>query len=146
MQAAMYYAMEYMSGSKRYDYAMVQFKNDDGSLATCPAKIIGFVHYDKTLGIPTPHFVYCMELGLQEICAMNQTDHHLYAVVHTAKNCLSFNEFQKDFLCQFVPGDVTHWMYIIKMENIVGPLFVFKNYGGAGSVANILQCGLPQSK
>ncbi len=85
MQLVMYYAMEYVSGSKRYDYAMVQFENDDGSLATCPAKIIGFVCYDKTSCIPTLHFVDCMVLQLQEICAMNQTDHHLYTVVHTAK-------------------------------------------------------------
>jgi hypothetical protein len=64
-------------------------------------------------------------------------DHHLYAVVHTAKNYLSHDEFQKDFLCQFVLGGVTCCMYIIKVKNIIGPLFVFKNYGGAGSVANI---------
>jgi hypothetical protein len=65
MQPVMYYATEYVSGSKRYDYAMVQFENDDGSLATCPAKIIGFVCYNKTPGTPTPHFVDCMGLGLQ---------------------------------------------------------------------------------
>jgi hypothetical protein len=34
----------------------------------------------------------------------------------------------------------------IKVEDIASPLFVFKNYGGAGSVVNILQCTLPQSK
>jgi hypothetical protein len=83
---------------------------------------------------------------LQEICAMNQTDHHLYTVVHTAKKYFSYYEFQKDFLCQFVLGDVTCCMYIIKVEDIAVPLFVLKNFGGAGSVTNILQCALPQSK
>jgi hypothetical protein len=87
-----------------------------------------------------------MGLGFQEICDMNQTDHHLYAVVHTAKKYLSYDEFQKDFLCHFVLGDVTCCMYIIKVEDIAGPLFVFNNYGGAVSVANILQCTLLQSK
>ncbi len=135
MQPVMYYAMEYVSGSKRYDYAMVQYENDDRSLGTCPAKIIGFVHYDKTHGITTPHFVDCMGLGLQEICDMNQTDHHLYAVVHTAEKYLSYDEFQKEFLCQFILGDVTRCIYIIKVEDIVGPLFVFNNSGCAGSVA-----------
>jgi hypothetical protein len=77
---------------------------------------------------------------------MNQMDHHLYAAVHTAGNYLSYDEFQNDFLCRYVLGDVTRSMYITKVENIVGPLFVFKNYGGAGSFANILQCALPQSK
>ncbi len=95
----MFYVTEYVSGSKRYDYAMVQFENNDGSLASCSAKIISFVHYNKTPGIPTPHFVDCMELGLQEICAMNQKDHHLYVVVHTAKKYLSYDEFQKEFWC-----------------------------------------------
>jgi hypothetical protein len=78
---------------------------------------------------------------------MNQMDHYLYAVVHTAKKYLSYDvEFQKDFLCLFVLADVTHCMYIIKVEDIAGPLFVFKNYGGAGSVANKLQCAVLQSK
>ncbi len=66
MQPVMYYAMEYVSGSKRYDYAMVQFENDDGSLATCQAKIICFVHYDEIPGILTPHFVDCMGLGCKK--------------------------------------------------------------------------------
>jgi hypothetical protein len=38
MQPVMYYAMEYVSGSKRYDYAMFQFNNDDGSFATVQPK------------------------------------------------------------------------------------------------------------
>ncbi len=37
-------------------------------------------------------------------------------------------------------------MYTIKVEDIVGPLLVFKNYGGKDSIANILECALPQSK
>jgi hypothetical protein len=85
MQPVMYYATEYVSGSKRYDYAMVQFENNDGSLATCPAKIISYVGYDTTPGIRTLHFVDCMGLGLQEICAMNQMDHHLCCYPHCQK-------------------------------------------------------------
>jgi hypothetical protein len=146
MQPVMCYAMEYVSGSKRYDYVMVQFENNDGSLATCPAIIICFVCYDKTPGIPTLHFVDCVGLGLQEIRAMNQTDHHIYAVVHNAKKYLSYDEFQNDFFCQFFLCDVTCCMYIIKVEDIAGPLFLFNNYGSAGIVANIVECALPQSK
>jgi hypothetical protein len=85
MQSVIYYAMEHVSGSKRCDYAMFQFKNNDVSLVICPAKIINFVCYGTTPGIPTPHFVDSMGHGLQEICTMTQMDHHLYAVVHTAK-------------------------------------------------------------
>jgi hypothetical protein len=129
MQPVMYYATEYVSGSERYDYAMVQLENNEGSLATCLAKIIGFVCYDETPGIPTLHVIDCMGHGLQEIHAMIQIDHHLYAVVHTAKKYLSYDEFQRDFLCQFVLGDVIRCMYIFKVEDISGPLFVFNNHG-----------------
>ncbi len=51
-----YYANEYMNGQKRYDYAMIEFVSDDGTVATCPAMILGFVRYNITLGIPTPQF------------------------------------------------------------------------------------------
>jgi hypothetical protein len=61
---------------------MVQFENVDGSLATCLAKIISFVWYNKTPGIPTLHFLDSMGLMLQEIFAKNKVDNHLYTVVH----------------------------------------------------------------
>jgi hypothetical protein len=51
-----YYANEYMNGQKRYDYAMIKFVSDDGAIATCSARILGFVQYTITLGIPTPQF------------------------------------------------------------------------------------------
>jgi hypothetical protein len=35
-------------------------------------------------------------------------------------------------------------MYIIKVDDIVCPLFVFKNYGGEGKMAKDLFCALPQ--
>ncbi len=51
-----YYANEYMNRQKRYDYAMIEFESDDGTIASCPAMILGFVQYNITLGIPTPQF------------------------------------------------------------------------------------------
>jgi hypothetical protein len=53
---ATYYATEYMNGEKRYDYTMIDFLSDDGLSATCPAMILGFLRYNITLGIHTPHF------------------------------------------------------------------------------------------
>jgi hypothetical protein len=41
-----YYANEYMNGQTRYDYAMIEFVSDDGTIATCPAMILGFVRYN----------------------------------------------------------------------------------------------------
>ena len=48
-----YYANEYMNSQKRYDYAMIKFVSDDGTIATCPAMRLGFVQYNITLGIST---------------------------------------------------------------------------------------------
>ena len=42
---------EYMNGQKRYDYAMIEFVSDDGNIAICPARVLGFVGYNITLGI-----------------------------------------------------------------------------------------------
>jgi hypothetical protein len=38
-----YYVNEYMNGQKRYDYAMIEFVSDDGTIALCPVIILGFV-------------------------------------------------------------------------------------------------------
>ena len=54
-----YYANDYMNGQKRYDYAMIEFVSDDGTVATCPAMILGFVQYNITLCIPTPYTAIC---------------------------------------------------------------------------------------
>jgi hypothetical protein len=44
-----------MNGDRQYNFAMIDFLLDDGDTATCPAKILGFVRYTITSGIPTPH-------------------------------------------------------------------------------------------
>jgi hypothetical protein len=63
-----YYANEYMNGQKRYDYAMIEFLSDDGTVATPPAIILGFVWYSNiTLGIPTPQFTGEEELSSNTI-------------------------------------------------------------------------------
>ena len=35
-----------MNGQKRYDYAIIEFVSDDGTVATCPAMILGLVQYN----------------------------------------------------------------------------------------------------
>ncbi len=62
-----YYANEYMNSQKRYDSAMIEFVSDDGTIATCPAMILGFVQYNITLGISTPQFKGEEELTLNTI-------------------------------------------------------------------------------
>ncbi len=51
-----YYTTQYMNGKKRYDYAMINFVSDKGITETCPSKILVFVRYNITKGIPTPQF------------------------------------------------------------------------------------------
>jgi hypothetical protein len=49
-----YYTTEYMNGEKRYDYAIINFVSDEGITETCQSKILGFVRYNITKGIPRP--------------------------------------------------------------------------------------------
>ncbi len=56
-----------MNGQKRYDYAMIEFVSDDGTIATRPAMILGIVQCNITLGIPTPQFTGEEELTLNTI-------------------------------------------------------------------------------
>jgi hypothetical protein len=51
-------------GEHVYDYAMIEFVSDDGTIATCPAMILEFVRYNITLGIPTPQLTGEEELSL----------------------------------------------------------------------------------
>ncbi len=77
-----------MNGQKRYDYAMIEFVSDDGSIATCPTMILGFVQYNVTLGIPTPQFTDEEELSLNTIQENMAVDNNLYVMVHTASLCV----------------------------------------------------------
>ena len=68
----------------------------------------------------------------------------MYVVVHSLSTYLSLDDLWTNFVCKFVLGDVNNCMYIIKVDDIVCPLFVFKNYGGEGKMAKDLFCALSQ--
>ena len=87
-----------MNGQKRYDYAVIEFVSDDGNIATCPARILGFVQYNITLGIPTPQFTVEEELTLNTIQENMAVDNNLYVVVHTASDYVSSEQLEKE-LC-----------------------------------------------
>ena len=78
-----------MNGEKRYDYAMIDFLSDDGLSATCPAMILGFLQYNITLGIPTPHFSDEEGQSLHTIQDNMAVNNNLYVVVHTASDYVS---------------------------------------------------------
>jgi hypothetical protein len=73
-------------------------------------------------------------------------DNNLYVVVHTASDYVSSEQLETEFLSLFILGDVVNCVYIVKVEVIHGPLFVFNNYGSSGDNATKLFCTLPQSK
>ncbi len=141
-----YYANEYMNGQKRYDYVMIEFVSDDGTVATCPAMILGFVQYNITLGILTPKFTGEEELKLNTIQENMAVDNDLYVVLHTASDYVSSEQLKKEFVSLFILGDVMNCVYIVKVEAIHGSLFVFKNYGASGDNATKLFCTLPQRR
>ncbi len=141
-----YYANEYMNGQKRYDYEMIEFVSDDGTIATCPAMILGFVQYNITLGIPTPQFTGEEKLSLNTIQENMAVDNNLHVMVHTASDYVSSEQLEKEFVPLFILGDVMNCVYIVKVGVIHGPLCVFKNYGSSGDNATKLFCTLPQRR
>jgi hypothetical protein len=71
-------------------------------------------------------------------------DNSLYAVVHSASDYLPFENLQNEFVSSFVLGDVMTCLYIVKIESILCPLNVFKDYGAHGVDVNQLFCTLPR--
>jgi hypothetical protein len=141
-----YYTTEYMNGEKRYDYAMINFVSDEGMTATCPAKILGFVRYNITKGIPTPQFSGDEVLTLDSICDIDTIDNNVYVVIHTASDYVSMDQLQSDFITLLTLGNITECVYIVNIDSILGPLFVFKNYGSVGEDTNKCFCSIPQEK
>ena len=142
-QLTIYHATEYMNGKSRYDYAMISFVSDDGKTNTCPAKILGFLKYNVTRGIPTPHLCTDLGLSLSDIRKQDNVDEHDYVIIHAASSYLTWDRLMDEFVVPFHLGDVKTCLYIVKVEAILGPLFVFQNYGGEGKK---LFCTLPQRK
>jgi len=81
---------------------------------------------------------------VQEVQANKAYDHHLYVVIHASSTYLSMVDLEDNFISKFTLGDVNQCMYIVKVEDILGPLFVFGNYGGSNNSAKHLFCALPQ--
>jgi hypothetical protein len=73
-------------------------------------------------------------------------NNNLYVVVHTASVYVSSDQLEKEFVSSFILRDVMNCVYIVKVEAIHGPLFVFKSYGSSGENANQLFCTLPQRR
>ncbi len=107
-----------MNGQKRYDYAIIEFVSDDGTVATCLAMVLGFLRCNIALGIPTLQFTGEEELTLNTIQVNMAVENNLYVVVHTASDCVSSEQLEKEFVSLFILGDVVNCVYIVKVEAI----------------------------
>jgi hypothetical protein len=108
--------------------------------------ILGFIQYNITLGISTPQFTGEEELSLNTIQENMAVDRILYVMVHTASDYVSREQLETEIVSLFIFGDVMNCVYIVKVEAIHGPLFIFKSYGSSGENATKLFCTLPQRK
>ena len=73
-------------------------------------------------------------------------DNNLYVVVHTASDYVSSEQLEKKFVPSFILGNIMNCVYIVKVEAIHGPLFVFKNFGSSGENATKIFITLPHRK
>jgi len=113
----LFHANPYVYGGERYHFCMVQFYDDrTNNVRTCPARIMAFVQF-KTKTFPVP----------------DDATNALYAIVHTAREYLSWQEIEKCFVSPFILGDMKSCVYIVNTNNISDPLFVCPNYGQDGS-------------
>ena len=145
--ATQFHASELSSGSPWYDHAMVQFHEDGKDLSdtTSPARIYGFYRYNST-GVPTPRLINDLSMPSSQIKAKDANDNKLYAVIHTASKYLSWQTIEKDFVAQFKFGDEDKCIFIVDVDTIISPLFVFKNFGGSDSDKENYFCALPRRK
>ena len=56
----------------------------------------------------------------------------MYAVVHTATSYVSWEELERSFVITFTLGHPKDCVYVVSVENITDPLFVFHDYGNDG--------------
>jgi hypothetical protein len=54
-------------------------------------------------------------------------DNNPYVVVHTASYYVPMEQLEKEFVSMFTLGNIVNCAYIVKVEAICGPLFLFRN-------------------
>ncbi len=122
----LFYANNYLYGGERYHFCMVQFadtlKGID-TFSTFPAQILVFFKYESR-GIPTPELID-NNLSLADIKEQNIIENTMYAVFHTATSYVSWKELERSFVIQFTLGNPKECVYVVSVENITDPLFVF---------------------
>ena len=93
---------------------------------TCPAKILGFVQF-VTPGTPTPMLL--IENSIETIRNCGMCDSTMYVVVRTHKDYMTWNDLEKAFVLPIELGELDSCTYILPVERIMNPLYVFENVG-----------------
>ena len=123
-----------MYGGKRYHFCMVQFADTllqgIDTFSTCPAQIVVLFKYESR-GIPTPELID-NNLSIADIKDQNMIDDTMYAVVHTATSYVSWKDLERSFVMPFTLGHPKEFVYVVSVENITDPLYVFKDFGNDG--------------
>ena len=87
-------------------------------------------NYNKFTGVPTPHLIDEEGLSLESIKDRFASDDNIYAVIHAASDYLPWIKLDKEFVSPFKFGLAKDCLQFVQANSIIGPLFVFKNYGG----------------
>ena len=107
-----------------------------------PARILGFFKYD-TSGVPTPHYIDEEQLSPSTIFEQSLEDTNIYVVVHTSTTYVPWSTVTQNFVAAFKLGTLDKCLFVVKIQNIVRPLFVWRNYGGIGPNTARYFCALP---
>jgi len=108
-------------GNSWFDWCMVEYEQEESdddsadSMVTYPAQLFGFIRI-KTNGITTQ---------------FTNDKEQMYAVVRTAKEPLSWETLENDFVCKVELGRGHEFFEVVPVDSITHPLLVFDNLGGS---------------
>ena len=145
-QSSIFRVSESFRDERRNDWCMIlshsdEVANEDDFYCwdhMCPARLHGIFHF-ITPGTPTPKL--CQQHTVTEIQQKRMQDPTLYVVVHAASRYVTWKQLEKDFVVDFKLGDINNTVYILPIERIVDPAFVFHKLGGQ---MNEFFCVLPK--
>ena len=145
-ESSIYRVSSNFRGEARNDWCMVMSHkhteqhsvNFDGWANTCPGRLHGLFRF-ITPGTPTPKLLE--SYSRQQIRREKMVDQTLYAVLHCAARCVTWRDLERDFVVDFTLGPLQKDVYILSVDRITDPLFVYHKLGAPN---NEFFCVLPK--
>lgn len=145
-QSSIFRVSESYRGERRNDWCMILSHSDaiaaeddfDCWEHMCPARLHGVFHF-LTPGTPTPKL--CRQHTMAEIRQHRMQDPTLYVVVHAAQRYVTWRQLESEFVIDFKLGDINDTVYILPIERVIDPAFVYHKLGGQ---MNEFFCVLPK--